>query len=129
MATVHPTATPLPRPVIAFELLSVAMLAAEVITGAGIASGSAFSDLFSLLFMLALVLAITRGRSRLARWAFTLLYALGFVFMILLFWKGLLRPGSVTLIAWLLSGAATVQLALLWSGATTAWLRRQRTAV
>jgi hypothetical protein len=127
MATAQPFKLgSMPKPVMAFEWLSVAVLALEIMTGAGVAAGSAFFDTIWLLLMLGLVLAITRGRRRWSRWAFTMLYAVGFAVMIYIFSKGVLSPGGVTAIAWLLLAASIVQLALLWHPTTTAWLGKPR---
>lgn len=116
----------MPKPVAAFEWLSIVLIALEVVSGETITAGSAFSDLLVLALNFGLVLAISRGRSRVARWAFTLLYAAGFAFMIYAFSNGLLRPSSVTWLAWLMWCASVLQLALLWSPATTLWLRHSR---
>ena len=127
MASDSPAKQPaLPTPIVAFEVLSVSLLALEVISGAGIAAGSMFSDVVGLAATLGLVIAISRGRSRVGRWIFTLLYALGCALLLYLVWRGLLRPASLTPVAWLLLSASAVQLGLLWSPAATEWLRKPR---
>lgn len=116
----------LPRPssVAFFETVSIGALALEIVSGTGVAAGSAFMDLLWLVFMLALILAVSRRRSLIARLGFTALYGIGFVGLIFIFSAGHLAHANVTPMAWLLMATSVVQLALLWSGTTTRWLQR-----
>lgn len=118
----------MPGPVAAFEWLSIILLALGVVLG-GIEAGSAFLELLALALQFGLVLAVSRGRSRVARWVFTLVYALGFALMIYWLSSGLLLFASVTWPIWLIWGGSALQLALLWNPATSLWLRQSRSVV
>ena len=96
-----------PLTVRAFELLGIVMVVLELI----LVSGVDWSDILWVPFMLFLILSVTRNGSGTARWVFSVLYALGFMFTLYLFARGTRPPPDVAPIAWIMNGAALVQLA------------------
>ena len=107
-----------PHSVAAFETLSVAYLAFELV----FVPGFTWHDLVWVPLALWIVLSVTRRKSRVARWIFTALCGSGFAIMVYIFVAGLAELSQVDWAGWVLSAAAIAQLALLWSQGTSRWI-------
>jgi hypothetical protein len=112
-----------PLSLLGFELATLTLLAVSLAQFRG-----PWSELRWLPVVPLLALGVSRLRSRIARWLLTVLYALGFGFVLLLFGGnplGFLGLPPVTRLIVLL---ALAQIVLLWAPATTEWLwaRRRR---
>jgi hypothetical protein len=107
-----------PRVVGRFETLSILMLAADLM----FASGVDWSDLFWMPMMLWIILSITRRGSRLARWIFTAMYALGACLIAYFVISGLLPLRSMSLAGWVMTIGGMAELGLLWSPAMSQWI-------
>lgn len=114
----HSLLGPADRPQIVtwFESLSIFVVVAEVIFGSG----------WDSLIFLPLVLWISRGRSSIARWIFTALYALGCILGAYGVATKIIGLGAIKPAAWVLTVAAIVQLWLLWSADTSRWLSAKK---
>ena len=107
-----------PASVVSFELLGVASLAFDMVFGMGV-------DWFSIFWvplMLGLIFGVTRGRSGVARSAFTLIFAFGGALILYFFATGLLAPTDMLTSGWIMTAASIFQLWLLWSPATSDWI-------
>ncbi len=111
-----------PLTVRAFEALSIATLAFELV----LVSGVDWSDLVWLPLMLVLIMSVTRSGSATARWIFSVLCALQLAMAFYLFARGSMPPLDVASAAWIMAGAAMLQLALLWSPAMSHWIASKR---
>ena len=86
-------------------------------------SGFTWGDLVWVPLMLWVVLSITRRKSIVARWIFTVLYGFGFAIMAYAFFAASLAELSkMEWRIWVLTAAAVAQLALLWSRGTSQWI-------
>ena len=111
-----------PLSVTLFETLSVAVLAFEMM----FASGFSWEDLIWVPLMLWIILSVTRGKSSTGRWIFSALHVCGFLLMIYLLSRGLLRHSGITWPALVVTLASVPQLILLWSPTTSKWLASRR---
>ena len=111
-----------PVTVRAFEWLGIAMLAFELV----LVSGVDWSDILWIPFMLVLIMSVTRSGSVIARWTFTFYCVLSLIGALYLFLRGLMPPLDVASAAWIMTGAALLQLALLWSPAMSHWIDSKR---
>ena len=107
-----------PQTVATFEVLSVIVLALELI----LVSGFTWDDAISLPIMLWMIFSVTRQRSGLARWLFSAIYAFGFFVSAYLFADGTLEVQSVRWTIWLFLMLGIIQLSLLWAPATSQWI-------
>jgi hypothetical protein len=100
-----------------FEILSVFVVAFDVAF-----VHLSWLDLLWDPLILWAVLSVTRRKSNLARWLFSAFYGAGFLIIITLFAIGQMRLWDFEWTGWVLSVANVVQIALLWSPATSKWV-------
>ena len=111
-----------PRSVAAFETLSIICLVLELVFGPGFT----WDDLIWAPLMLWIVLSVTRRKSSVARWIFTLLYGLGVALLASIIAVGMVGPSDLKWTGWGLTLVGVVQLAMLWSQGTSRWIASRR---
>ncbi|HEV2079237.1 MAG TPA: hypothetical protein VGR19_04995 [Allosphingosinicella sp.] len=121
-----------PQKVVWFEVISILLLIADAFDSVGGRAPTWFVMLFVLL-MLWLILSISRRRSNVARWIFTVFLA---AFILLLIYdlathrmeSGVFNLAEIRVVDWLLGLGTMLQLWLLSSADTRRWIASKRRA-